>query len=639
MITWATLMWFDMLWAQSSCCIRCGVVVPSGLAMMFGSDKVFDSLSLEEGHIASITNDLVGLSLDDPCNFQAESSATTGPITPLIQESLSPPGKLSASLPACPKPVRRLMTKSSWSPEKSAYVASCLSAPSSEPVTTIELAEPTMEWWEMLDRKGKYNWIYYRISKEGFQEFLLHHSSANGKGCLHFPNEFKALTDEQRRLVAKHWCLQGGGERVPQFIKKWVDQNFCTGLQIQFWLGLEPNDPSKRVRSKRFMFSCNGDLGLLTLPESLSPPADLSNLIPILLNMSYVAKLWGSVQAVATRWHECLGSSNYTMCLEVCCKTWNKERKVRLHAHIAFESEDRMSLTPLGLKQRCLGFPFKLISEQSVGQQCPSWFSFYNVQAPKIGHLYHTGTKLAHEDFAVPFDWVWNLVQSKMMYEEVGRTELVKSSTCLTRHLSNLDRLVQESVALDKKAEISRQAKILEHTKFPFKQIAEVTALVQDLKECRERRKFLVLDGLSCMGKTMFVMSLFGRDKTLEVNCAGQQDPALQEFRNTTHRCILFDEADPEMVIKYRNLFQAPNTIVQMGESLSPRYPYYSVYANECLLVICSTGWSKRLARMRPSHKTWLQASQVLITVTEPLFLPSEPKQDSSSSGASRPED
>ena len=124
---------------------------------MLGSDMDFDSLSLEEDHIASITNDLVGLSLDDPCNFQAESSATTGSITPLIQESLSPPGKLSASLPACPKPVRRLMTKSSWSPEKSAYVASCLSAPSSEPVTTIELAEPTMEWWEMLDRKGKYN--------------------------------------------------------------------------------------------------------------------------------------------------------------------------------------------------------------------------------------------------------------------------------------------------------------------------------------------------------------------------------------------------------------------------------------------------------------------------------------------------
>ena len=74
-----------------------------------------------------------------------------------------------------------------------------------------------------------------------------------------------------------------------------------------------------------------------------------------------------------------------------------------------------------------------------------------------------------------------------------------------------------------------------------------------------------------------------------------------------------------------------------MGQSKTGCYSY-SVYANDCMLVICSNGWSEQLARMRPSHKAWLQANQVLITVTEPLFLPSEPKQVSSSSGACRPE-
>ena len=50
----------------------------------------------------------------------------------------------------------------------------------------MELAEPTMEWWEMLDRKGKYNWVYYRVSKEGFQEFLLHHAGAKMEERLAF---------------------------------------------------------------------------------------------------------------------------------------------------------------------------------------------------------------------------------------------------------------------------------------------------------------------------------------------------------------------------------------------------------------------------------------------------------------------
>ena len=154
---------------------------------MLGSDMDFDSrFALEEDHTASITNDLVDLPLADPWNFGAESSATTGSITPLLPESQSPPGKLSASLPACPKPVLRLNTKSSWSPEKSAYVDSCLSAPSSGPVATVEPAELTVEWWEKLDYKAKYNWIHYRVSKESFQEFLLHHAAAKMEERLAF---------------------------------------------------------------------------------------------------------------------------------------------------------------------------------------------------------------------------------------------------------------------------------------------------------------------------------------------------------------------------------------------------------------------------------------------------------------------
>ena len=526
---------------------------------MSGSDMDFDShLALEEDHTVSFTDDPFDLPPVDLWNIGAESSATTGSITPLLPESQSPPGKLSASLSSSPKPLLRLKKKSSWSPDKSKYVASFLAAPSSEPVATAETAEPTMEWWEMLDTKGKYNWIYYRVSTNGFQEFLLHHASAKCKKGLHFPSEFKALTGEQRRTVAKHWCLQGGGQGIPDSIKVWVDQSFCTGLHKKPKSGSEQDDPCKRVRSKQFMFSCQGDWGLLTLPESLSPPADLFDLIQILMGMPSVAKLWESVQTESTLWHKYLGSSNYTSCLEVCCKTWHKEHRVRLHAHVAFESkEDRMSLSPLDLKKGFLGSPFQLTSEQSVRRRCQGWSSFYYVQAPKIGHLYHTDTQMAYEDYPVSAEWVWNLLQCKKMYAPVGRAELVKTSKCLTRHLPNLDRLVQESVALDLKAEISRKEKILEQTRTPFKQFDEVLTLVQDLKECRERRKFLVLDGPSRMGKTMFVMSLFGKDKTLEVNCAGEEDPALQDFRHQTHRCILFDEAEPEMVIKYRKLFSS----------------------------------------------------------------------------------
>ena len=118
---------------------------------MSGSDMYFDShLALEEEHTASFTDDLFDLPPVDIWNLGAESSATTGSITPLLPESQSPPGKLSASSSTSPKPLLRLKTKSSWSPEKSGYVESSLAAPSSAPVATVEPAELTVEWWEFL---------------------------------------------------------------------------------------------------------------------------------------------------------------------------------------------------------------------------------------------------------------------------------------------------------------------------------------------------------------------------------------------------------------------------------------------------------------------------------------------------------
>ena len=117
-----------------------------------------------------------------------------------------------------------------------------------------------------------------------------------------------------------------------------------------------------------------------------------------------------------------------------------------------------------------------------------------------------------------------------------------------------------------------------------------MTALVKDLDECRERRKFLVLDGPSRLGKTMYVKSLFGSDKTLELNCAGEADPQLQDFKHTQHKCVLFDEADPGMVSKYRKVFQCPNSVIQLGQSKTGCFSY-PVYLNDCLLVICCNHW------------------------------------------------
>ena len=98
-------------------------------------------------------------------------------------------------------------------------------------------------------------------------------------------------------------------------------------------------------------------------------------------------------------------------------------------------------------------------------------------------------------------EWVWNLLQGKKLDADTARRELVRTSKSLTRHIPNVEKLIQESIALDLGDIIAAKEKILESRRTPFKELPEVSALIKDLQECRGRRKFLVLGGPTRMGK------------------------------------------------------------------------------------------------------------------------------------------
>ena len=171
---------------------------------------------------------------------------------------------------------------------------------------------------------------------------------------------------------------------------------------------------------------------------------------------------------------------------------------------------------------------------------------------------------------------------------------------------------------------ITPQQKVLEFQHYfegAALQLIEADLLKKDLETPRDRRKFLVLDGKSRLGKTAYCMDLFGKSATLEVNCMGESHPDLRAFRHTTHRCVLFDEASPEMVLTNRKLFQACNSLVQVAQSKTACYAY-CVYLNDALLVVSSNHWEEAMDRLPRSQAAWLEANQVLVRVTQPLWIP-----------------
>ena len=197
-----------------------------------------------------------------------------------------------------------------------------------------------------------------------------------------------------------------------------------------------------------------------------------------------------------------LGAEDYTVCLELCTETWEEKKEIRLHAHVALTASDRMSMTMTDVgKHKFLGGGFRATSERSGRGRTLGWSSFYYVQAPKHGSLWHWGTKLAYKDYPVSADWIWNLVQSKKVSFGVAKAELVRSAKCLTRHLPNLAKLAEESITLDLEDRIREKEIILAASRCPFKTLQPVVRLMDDLATPRERRKFLVLDGPSRLGK------------------------------------------------------------------------------------------------------------------------------------------
>ena len=130
------------------------------------------------------------------------------------------------------------------------------------------------------------------------------------------------------------------------------------------------------------------------------------------------------------------------------------------------------------------------------------------MQAPKIGSLWHWGSKVAYVDYQVSAEWIWGLIQNKKIPLEKAKEELVRQAKCLTRHLPNLERLQQESIALELDGRIRAKEAILEAERCPFKVLKPVEFLKKDLETPRDRRKFL---GIQPPGDTEVRCSTHGR--------------------------------------------------------------------------------------------------------------------------------
>ena len=146
----------------------------------------------------------------------------------------------------------------------------------------------------------------------------------------------------------------------------------------------------------------------------------------------------------------------------------------------------------------------------SASRNCAFNSGMYYVVAPKIGQVFSFSTKEPFKQFAVDGDWIMNLLQGGKITTAKARVELIKTAKNLVRRMADLEKYVALKEEDETQDRIKSVQKAIGGLQRPFRKVPRVTAFLRKYVTDREpiaRKKILVLDGPSGLGKTEYVSS------------------------------------------------------------------------------------------------------------------------------------
>ena len=471
------------------------------------------------------------------------------------------------------------------------------------------------EVWAHKSTREKRMFIGNRLRQMNWHERFQTAFNKRSHRAGQWPCKWTDLNDVYKQKFVEWWAQHQDNSCRPEETD-WAVKNFVRELPAP---EESKSDHRRRYRTKQVLLTYNGEWGNLPWSADLPQSEDVDALAAVLQKTASVQQLWEQIKAQAQEVRKRTAAEHYAVCLEICPGTL-QEGALRVHVHLALVSSSA-TLDLSSKKGELLGSVG--ISKQSSSSKkgrAGMQSTIYYVMAPKIGQVWSSASSQPYKDFTVNAEWTWNLLQGEKVTAKAAREEFVRGKKNLSRHLMNLDVYMAELAARVTAAKITERNVHIQKQKKALKVIPEVTEWMNALPAISDRKKFLVLNGPSRLGKTQFAVGLYGAEATLEVNCAGASHPPLRIFCDKTHRCIIFDEAPVNMVLGYRRLFQAPNCHVVIGQSPTNQ-SCYPVYLNDTALVVCSNSWAMELTALPESDASWILANMIFVQVTEKLWV------------------
>jgi len=299
------------------------------------------------------------------------------------------------------------------------------------------------------------------------------------------------------------------------------------------------------------------------------------------------------------------------------------EKPIRLHLHGYFRFSSRVHIRSSSTFLFQGSHPVQSSVTMAAGGRSRAMGNqgLYYVQAPKIGSVFVGGSTKPFEGYLINADWIFNLCQQRKMLLSVAKKELVKVGKGLPRHCEVLARWVQEKDNEELEEHIAAIQRQLAANARPQVSLSPpVAAWLESFSEVKFRYSFLVLDGPSRMGKTVYARHLAGDPMSvLEIDCTGTVFPDLRSFRPMVHKFIIYDECSPGLVLQNRKLFQSSASWITLGSS-STNCLSYKIWAHAVRMVVTSNSFRQECEMLPAGEVRWLEANCVYVNVDAPLW-------------------
>ena len=419
---------------------------------------------------------------------------------------------------------------------------------------------------------------------------------------------YHELTRFQKNILLRHFLILS---QAPDFIDSYAHKQWPVSAE-------DKTGSSLVIDAQTVLLTYQGNWGLV--------PA--GNVHPALTDdeLSAEVRKLPLVEDICKRFDEhcqnlctTLEASQYACSVEICLSTWRKDNELRLHGHLFAKSPGgRMRCTTVALLDFEGCKPH--MTNYVMSRTAKGWAGAYYVCAPKAGSIMNGGSLQRNVDFPVNPEWVFHLVESAKMSYENARGELIRCAKGCDRRLKDLDCWHKNTLELVLKHQVQRRQMEVRRGLRPFPKVRVVDDWVAEvMKPAQARKRFLVLDGPSMMGKTEFVRCLFPIGSVLELNAANLEYVTMSGFDASLHRCLLWDEALPKLVTTNRKVFQHPACWVDLGHSPTGQH-VVNVFLNDCCSVIATNSWRSEVEKLCEEDQAWLAANAVVFVVSKPLW-------------------